>query len=1366
MKGYKLLTAILILFFHCLLTNGQQISFLGIDQGLSNNSVRCIYQDHAGFMWFGTYDGLNRYDGYNFKVFRNKFADSSSLINNYIFSMDEDDYFNMWIGTHGGACIYNNLSGKFSPVFYQSGTDGQVRKITVGVRVIKAGSDGDMLLGTLGMGMLVKNKANQFPVGIPVIVGDKQIWNYDVQSIKSDGRGGIWVFVPQIGLCKLSVDKHHLITISQSVRSAFCIEPQDSNIWIGTGDGLFLFDGKSKTVVKVLDQAPGKLTFNKVSDLTLDKKGQLWMALNGGGINIYNTRDHKVTYLVTDKANNPVASDAAYTIYQDKDGRFWIGILNGGINIVDSQKQRFKTLTHDPGNANSLPKKAIYGIYEDAYHKLWLGTEGSGIVVWDSKKNNLKQFKNQPGNPHSLSDNFVTNIIKDNDNNIWIGTFFNGIDRYDKASGTFERYRCINPATKIENKVISTICQDDQTLWVGTLKGDGSNGALYRFNKASNQFDAFDTTLSDLWSITRDNEGQLWAGMLTQLVKIDRKNKKHQYFDLGYYLRSIYEDTQHNFWVGTEGGGLVLFDRSTDRIIARYTTENGLCNNSVLNILGDKEGNLWLSTFNGLAMFNPKTKIFKNYYKSDGLQSNQFHYNSKAVLHTGELVFGGVEGVNIFRAEAVNDINDHPQLVLSGIQVNNVPLEKDAPWVKEIASNTIKEIEVPYDKAVFSLEYTALEYTAPDKIKYAYFMDGWDHGWTYAENIRFANYTHLGEGNYTFRVKYTNAEGKWMLKQIALIIHVLPPWYRTWWAYLLYLAIIITAIYLYLIYHKKQAKLEYEMKFAEELNEKKIAFFTNISHELRTPLTLIVNPIKDLLHSNGANLDLVDISAVYRNSRRLLSLVDQLLLFRSSENEISGLQPAWLNLKDICYEVFLCFNNQVKAKRLNYIFICEEGDLTVFADREKLEIVLFNLLSNAVKYTPEGGKVTLEVGEINREIQILVKDDGYGIPVEIGGKLFEKFYRLSNSSESGSESGFGIGLFLAKKYMDLHKGALTYTSTPGAGTVFKICLPKVDRAHTPENCSEHTDSATSSLLRELIPEVDEVNYNTRPVDNHVDYLLEGIVNKRSVVLLIDDDADVRAYLRNLLKEDYTVYEAANTEKGFEIVLENEPDIIVCDVVMKGMSGVEFCSKIKDSPSFSHIPFILLTGSSSPEIKLKGIECGADDYITKPFENELLVARIKSMLKGRDTLKNYFFNEVTLKNNSSKIPSEYSDFLQKCITIVEAHLEDETFSLKTFTDEIGMSRSKLFRKIKSISGLSSTEFIRYIRLRKAAELMIQTDLQIKEIAFRIGFQDIKYFREQFNKLFEMNPSDFIKKYRKTFIKSHNLNSGISHQKYRV
>ena len=378
--------------------------------------------------------------------------------------------------------------------------------------------------------------------------------------------------------------------------------------------------------------------------------------------------------------------------------------------------------------------------------------------------------------------------------------------------------------------------------------------------------------------------------------------------------------------------------------------------------------------------------------------------------------------------------------------------------------------------------------------------------------------------------------------------------------------------------------------------------------------------------------------------------------------------------------------------------------------------------------------------------------------------MFEKFYRLNQDTDQVKESGFGIGLFLAKTYLELHHGKLSYTSVLGKGTTFKICLPKINEHLFPDlpEDQENKSKITYPMLQELITEpVETADSYMVASTTHIDEIMNDVVSKKSIILLIDDDVEVRRYVKHLLQDEFIIHEAGNTEDGFKTVLECEPDIIVCDVIMNGVSGVEFCSKMKESPSFSHIPIILLTGSSSPEIKLKGIECGADDYITKPFESDLLIARIKSMLKGRDTLKNYFFNEITLKNNSLKIPAEYSEFLAKCIRIIESHLEDEGFSLKAFTDEIGMSRSKLFRKIKSISGLSSTEFIRYIRLRKAAELMIQTDLQIKEIAYRVGFQDIKYFREQFNRLFEMNPSDFIRKYRKTFINKENLNTSISH-----
>nr|WP_183580900.1 hybrid sensor histidine kinase/response regulator transcription factor [Mucilaginibacter sp. X5P1] len=1355
---------ICITLLYCTRSPAQSLSYVGIDQGLSNNAVRCIFQDHKGFLWFGTFDGLNRYDGYSFKVFRNKINDTSSLGNNYIFSIAEDRESNMWVGTHEGASIYNNLSGNFSAVYYMDHNNTPKKRITVGVRIVKAELGGGMLLGTLGVGLLVKDQKAAVAKQIPIKTALGDIWNYDVQAIKSDIAGNTWVFVPQVGLCLLNRDRGKLTILTDAIRNAFCIEPsKDGKIWIGTADGVFRYDRHFGKTEKILDKNTG-LSLNTVADMVFDHNGLLWLAINGAGVNKYDTTTRKVTYLKKENGSSALSNDAAYCIYQDKDSRVWVGELYGGINIINPQPDRFKTMAHDPSNPHSLPNKPIYALYEDINHDLWIGTDGGGILVWNKNQSNLRAYDHEEGNPRSLSDNIVSTITGDNEGNIWVGTFFNGVNRFNRSANSFQHYRCINPLSLIENKTISTICKDkNDDIWIGTHKGNGINGALYLLDKTRDQFKAFDTNLSDIFTLKPDNEGRLWAGMLTQLVQIDRKNRRHKFSDLGYYIRVIYEDREKRFWIGTEGGGLVLFDRDNSRIAARYSTENGLCNNSVLNIQEDDKGDLWLSTFYGLSKFDPVAKIFKNYYKSDGLQSNQFHYNSSVRLSSGELVFGGISGLSRFFPKKIVDLTGEPELVLSGIAVNNTVLEKNSSLVKQYTPDEIKKIEVPYNQAVIALDFAALEYTAPDKIRYAYMMENWDHNWTYSGNIRTANYTHLDAGNYIFRVKCTNAGGSWSKQEVALNIHILPPWYRTWWAYILYLAFVVAAIYGYIFYHQKQTELRYEVKLVEEVNEKKIAFFTNISHELRAPLTLIVNPIKYLLQNNGANLDLIDISSIYRNSRRLLSLVDQLLLFRSSENEVSALNPAPLNLKEVCYEVFLCFNNQVKSNDIDYQFLAPDNAITIWADREKLEIILFNLISNAIKFTPKNGAVMVTIAVSAKNAEILVSDTGCGIPEDTGQKLFEKFYRLPHETETVEKSGFGIGLFLAKKFVDLHHGEISYSGVENKGTTFKIILP-LAHENLVNSVNNHYISKTLPLIKEIITDGDNDNFRGESSEKkHVEEILDGVVNKRPIILIIDDDAEMRNYIKHLLRDAFIISEAGNTEKGLEIILENEPDIIVCDVIMNGTTGVEFCSTMKDSPSFSHIPIILLTGSSSPEIKLKGIECGADDYITKPFESDLLIARIKSLLKGRTILKDYFFNEITLKNNSLKIPAEYSDFLSRCIAIIEDHLDDEQFSIKTFTEEIGMSRAKLFRKIKSISGLSNSEFVRYIRLRKAAELMISTDLQIKEVAYRIGIQDVRYFREQFHKLFEMNPSEFIRKYRKAFISNLNLNGNLALKK---
>jgi len=1349
-------------------TKSQSVSYLGIEQGLSNNTVTDIYKDSFGFMWFGTFDGLNRYDGYTFKLFKNQFGDLSSLPSNKITALTEDKTGNLWVGTDKGIGVLDNKTLRFSAISYipndKTGTSKLYDNV---VNDIKIDKSGNIFICSEDLGLLLYKKNAKKAIQIPLINHGTKINKYSAIALTIDPENSAWLMVNHWGLCYYNAKAGSLVLIDSNMPTATCIKrDRFGKVWIGTLKGLYFFNSLSGKLEKF--ELRDKILNNSIiSDICFDKN-LLWMSTDGNGIGIidvFGTGEYRV---MKQGSSGTLTSNAINTIYQDEQSRKWIGTLRGGINVIDRKRSQFRTIAHDPLNNNSLVHNFTFSFCEDTNKDVWIGTDGGGISVWNRRTNTFKNYVHEVGNERSLSNNQVCSIVKDKEQNIWVGTFGGGVCKFNKHTGDFENI----PFGNVKDMPVGRLYVDKGgEIWVSCLTGAFANAwhKLFKYDAGTQRFiPAPFPVNTDIIFITEDDNGNLWFGTHTSLVRANKKGGITKVFNLKTAVRALHFSKTGKLWIATNGRGLMCYDKATNKFTS-YTEREGLSNNTALNIAEDKKGNIWVSTYNGLSKLNIATHKFENFYTSDGLQSNQFYFNASSQLSSGEMLFGGIKGFNIFNPDSIRQFKDFPSLLVTDLRVFNLPVNAESDFVEK-SSNiyNVSHIRLPYDKAILSLDYVALEYSLPEKIQYAYYLKGWDKAWNYVNKQRTINYTRLDEGEYILKIRSTNASGIWNPNEKLIYVTILPPWYRTWWAYLFYIALASGSIYAYVYYQKKQTRLQYEVKFTKELNEKKISFFTNISHELRTPLTLIVNPIKELLLNNGKNTDLIDISSVYRNSRRLLSLVNQLLLFKTAEDEISELKPEWLNLADVCREIFLCFNNQVKAKSLRYHFECSNKHIDVYADREKIEVVLFNLLSNAIKFTPENGTISLIVSEQIESVEILVKDSGRGIPEGTGNMLFEKFYRIKEESNAESPSGFGIGLYLTKRYVDIHHGNLTYTSKLNEGTVFQILLPKGDigltKPSVKNNDEVHVskDYVNSDLLKELVAE--PVASISSDLDSEPDdVLLKNVVTQKASILLIDDDQELRHYVKQLLKDTFTIYEASTADKGFEMVQETEPDIVVCDVVLQqGMSGVEFCSKMKESASLNHIPVILLTGSSSPEIKLKGIECGADDYITKPFENELLVARIKGILKGRNTLKQYFLNEITLQNNSLKIPEEYSEFLSRCIAIIEKHMVEEEFSLSTFTDEICMSRSKLSRKLKSISGLSISEFIRYVRLRKAAELMIQTDLKIKEVAFHVGIQDMKYFREQFCKLFEMNPSDFIRKYRKTYIKNHNLNGAFVQQ----
>ncbi|PZR27789.1 MAG: hybrid sensor histidine kinase/response regulator [Citrobacter freundii] len=1373
--------------------------YLGIDQGLSNNFVRCVYQDKNGFMWFGTYDGLNRYDGYEFKIFRNNFKNNSSLINNWINAISEDAKGNLWIGTRQGGCIYQSLSNSFSALHFVTPTKKKLQLNSV-IRAIEADGKGNMFVGSTGEGFLFFPKGETTGYRIPL--DDDPQANYDVTAIKVANNNSVWLFVANRGLYLYEYKTNKIKLINATLRSANCIDATNGFLWMGTNEGLFRYNAGSNSFDKVYNEASNKLDYNTVSGLTADEKNnEIWIATNGGGVVVLNTVTDQTKVLRSTKEPNSLSSNATVSIWIDDQSRKWIATLRGGVNVIDPTKERFQNIVSSSTTSNTLISNYILSFYEAPDNDLWIGTDGGGLSVWNRRLNSFTNYRHSSTDVHSLSDNFVTDIQADSENRIWITTYRGGINRFD--NGRFEQYDFVDPSnTSFHlNPIGPNFIEDaDKNIWVSAQQY-----GLFRLNRQKKIFELFDDRLKDLYVLREDRNNVLWAGGINQLIQIDRAGKKHQSYFIGKPITTILEDVSGNFWIGTEGGGLILFDRKGGKIITRYTTDEGLCSNTILAILEDPEGNLWMSTFNGLSKFNPRTNVWKNYYQGDGLKSNQFNYRAALKLRSGELVFGSINGFSLFRPESIVATNSNPKILFTDIKVDNASLEGNSLPGIRTDSNRVNFIKIPYNKAILSFEFAALEYSAPGKIQYAYYLQGWDRDWNYAGNTRKAVYSHISEGSYTFKVKHTNAEGAWSNDELSITIVVLPPWYRSWWAYLLYAMTIGAAIYYYLRYRSRQTKLRYEVRIARlneeneraekersiaelakekaekekglvelavekaelekeraerekaeverenerilnekerERHEKKISFFTNISHEFRTPLTLIINPVKELLQKKaGEKSDRDELNVVYRNARRMLSLVDQLLLFRKTESGLDQVKPSRLNLHDLAYEVYLCFVQQAKTQHIMYIFDCANEHIEIYADREKLEIILYNLLSNALKYTSPGGCVRLSIEERDGNADIIVADNGAGISPETGEKIFDKFYKAERK-KNDSKAGFGIGLYLVKHFTEQHKGSISYTSEEGAGTAFTVRLKK-GKQHFDEGIIVSETVAAPQLLEAMKdePASDEINTGEAP--------LTELVSEKKSILIVDDDESIRQYLARLLKETHLVYQAEDGETGLEMAKKYLPDLIISDIHMKEMSGIDLCNAVKENDQLSHVPVILLTGTTSDELRLKGVEGGADDYIVKPFDSQLLVARVVTVLRNRNIVQKYFYNEITLNKNDFKVSVEYKEFVDKCIAIVEKHLSDKNFNVQTLLTEMRMSHSNLLRKVKLVSGQPVNAFIRSIRLRKAAELFINTDYSIKETAYTVGIRDIKYFREQFNKLFGMNPSDYIKRYRKVY-----------------
>ncbi|MCE7062000.1 two-component regulator propeller domain-containing protein [Dyadobacter sp. CY343] len=1393
LRGFWLLwmrAGILFLLLTCHIVRAAETGRIlrySLKEGLSFGIVNSIVQDTTGLMWFGTGDGLNRFDGTSFKVFKHDPNDPQSISGNYIKAVFRDRDGGIWTTSRNGINEYlaeKEAFRRHAPRPAKNGLPSDVSDIA-------QARDGNLWLSLNGAGIALFNKKTaQFTYYNQSTLPDLR--TNSILNTFEDSHGLLWLGSRESGVDVFQVGRNRRLTKARIDLSSIpktrinqIFEDHLHNVWIASASGLIVYtrsDGKFYNL-----RIPNLRQSEIYLSLRENRQQKLLVGVQDGGIYSIDLAKFKgrnpaeFTFeKVANAQNEGITQRSVQAIYVDRDANTWLGTYGEGIYLISSIAEKFRNFEKKIRDYRAESYLRYYGMCADENGDLWLGSDGDGIYKTKNTGELIKHYA-VDGKPGSLTDGAIIAALGDRDNNLWFGSYSKGLFLYNRETDSFQNYsnRSNDPQSLGRNDVRVIFEDSKRNIWIGT-----NGGGLARFDRKTEKFKNYIPSNSsinsnDVRAIAEDQKGNLWIGTYGgglnyldvasgQFTSFFNDPKKPDFLS-NHIVFSLLFDAKQRLWIGSEGNGLLMYD-TVKKTTRRYHEKNGLPNDVINAILAETPDKIWLSTNEGISSIDLIHNKIKNYDQSNGLQAGQFNPNSALYdPKTGIMCFGGTEGWSLFYPKLIKPSPYRPKVMITGLQLFDTNVEVGA----EIDGNTIlsrsladqNKIVLQPKQSVFSIQYTSLNYSFPERNSFAYKLEGLDERWNYVENERSATYRYLPAGTYHFKVKAANQDAIWFENAAELEIHILPPWYQTWWAYLLYIGAVVALIYSYQLYKLRQAKLKYEIQLAhmetqkeKELNEKKLQFFTNISHEFRTPLTLIINPVRALLKDQGRQSE-GNLEIVYRNAKRLLSLVDQLLLFRKADLKADKLKLATYNLRELAFEVFQCFIHQAEEKHITYAFLCKNEELFLNCDREKLEIALFNLVSNALKFTPQNGKVSLELTDNEDEVQILVKDSGPGIPPEASEQIFKVFHQFK-SGRSASKGGFGIGLFLTKTFIESHFGELTYESVLDKGTVFNIKLPKNHPLLVPEFEPEGVAAGSSVFLEEL-----SGNYTVPApaVKSRQQIVVDELSSGEKTMLIVDDDADIRQYIGQIFKDKFKLLQADNAEEGIVLARKHIPDIIICDVMMSGMSGIEMCRLIKSDLSVSHIPVILLTASTSQQVRLQGIEGGADDYISKPFDQELLVARVTAILKNRNDLQRYFYNEITLQANDFKISSEYKDFLKNCIQIVESHLTDPGFTIKVLAAEIGMSHSTLYNRIKSISGQSTNSFIRFIRLRRAAQILITTDITISEVAYQVGINDIKYFRENFYKLFGMKPSEYVKKFRRPFHENFQVDKGIFQNK---
>ncbi|MEL6671152.1 MAG: two-component regulator propeller domain-containing protein [Bacteroidota bacterium] len=1320
-------------------------------EGLSQSSVFAIAQDHDGFMWFGTRDGLNKYDGYNFSVFYPEDTAVWQKSNDIRTLFFDPLTQHLWVGTTSGLYRFRPEYDDF--VYYEALTEQH--KNNFSIRSFYRDAKNRLWVGTIRGLFLYLDEENRFQF---VGGADSPFKEVDVKVLHQDRAGDLW-FGADRGLFKL-VNPEAALNQGQAleIESIFpahhikaLLEDEKGNFWIGTQQqGVFYWDrrvGKISHHFQV-SSSQEHLSDNNIRSMIWGKDQSIWVGTFKGLNRIYPETGQVASFFHNAADKSSLSHSSVRALFLDKRGSLWVGTYFGGISYADAANRRFHNLTHSPFR-NSISHNVVSCFAEDGTGNWWIGTEGGGLNYFDRQSQGFLAYPHRPDVPGSISSNNVKTLLRDGPK-IWVGTFNGGLDLFDPARGSFEAFTPLLDQVGLPSPNVYTLLKDGQKLWIGTY---GSGLKILDLSKREvtaierNTLDSTQLSSNQIRTILLTRSGEKWLGTdqgINRVIK--ERNGVPTAFQRLLKNRKVYvlkQDQHGHIWAGTLSSGLYQLD-TQGQIKASYTVEQGLPGNSILGILEDDHGNLWLSTSNGIAKFHPRTGSFTNYNFSDGLENIEYNYNAYFETQAGEMLFGGTQGMTFFAPEDIYPSDFIPSVVLTKLWVQNREVKVQPQGILTRTLNETAGFALDYSQASFSIAFASLDYFNPSNNVFAYQLEGLEKEWIYTKGQTEVSYTLQNPGEYIFRLKGGNSDGVWNQEVRTLAITILPPPWKTPLAYTLYGLILFLMIFGILRFFRLRDKLKLEQltkQKQEELHEMKARFFTNITHEFRTPLTLILGHIEGLSSepSQVAEPGNEKIFSIRKNARRLLALVDQLLTFRKIETDHIEIRASQQNIVSFLADILNSFQADASRRDIDLQFFPAVSHLPVYFDADKLEKVFYNLLSNAFKFTPDGGKISLSVSGKNQQVVIKVKDNGRGISPEEHEQVFQRFFE-SEAGTSQTQTGSGIGLAISQKMVALHAGTIGVESVPGQGATFIVQLP-LGKAHfKPDEISEYTQPQVPEKLHQSLP----IGSERALVPEAVPVAVQGNakVAEPLKLLIVEDNPEVLAYIGSIFSSDYQVEKAINGKAALKKASVFQPDLILSDIMMPEMDGIAFCRAIKQNLKTSHIPIILLTAKAAQEHKIEGLELGADDYVTKPFDPKELKLRVANMAQARIQMRNRFSRILNLTPTEVTVTSADEAFLKNAIDIVEKNIDNIHFNVVQFAYELAVSRPLLFTKLKAITNLTPNNFIKTIRLKRAAQILEQKKLNVSEVAYRVGFKDPRYFSKCFQKQFEKTPTEYM------------------------